>query len=158
MPERPETVKKKTADNRKELTPDDYWYIYLTEGLSGVNRRLPFPRSALATLEPLLFKHVPTDPRCVSCRAPFGGLGVPVMRAIGRQQSALNPSICAVCENYALTHKAKAELDLAILFADVRGSTKLAEQMKPVEFSQLINRFFNSVTYELVVPVEWWKS
>jgi len=139
------------ADIKKDLTPDEYWYIYLTEGLRGVNKHFPFHRRILANLEPLFFRLVPTDPRCVSCRAPFRGLGVPVMRAIGRQQSTLNPSICAVCENYALKYKTKAELDLAILFADVRGSTKLAERMKPAEFSQLINRFFNASTNELVL-------
>ena len=31
-----------------------------------------------------------------------------------------------------------------MLFADVRGSTTLAEQMRPTEFSRLMNRFFDS--------------
>jgi adenylate cyclase len=30
-----------------------------------------------------------------------------------------------------------------MLFADVRGSTTLAEQMRPAEFSRLMNRFFD---------------
>jgi adenylate cyclase len=35
---------------------------------------------------------------------------------------------------------------MAILFADVRGSTALSEKMSPMEFSRLINRFYTSAT------------
>jgi len=41
----------------------------------------------------------------------------------------------------AMNHFGGAEIELTLLFADVRGSTKLGEQMTPVEFSQLIGRF-----------------
>jgi adenylate cyclase len=37
-----------------------------------------------------------------------------------------------------------------MLFADVRGSTRLAEQMSAREFSQLINRFYKVATHVLV--------
>jgi len=37
-----------------------------------------------------------------------------------------------------------------MLFADVRGSTSLAEKMSPSDFSQLINRFFNAATDVLI--------
>jgi adenylate cyclase len=37
-----------------------------------------------------------------------------------------------------------------MLFADVRGSTALAEQMSPLEFSRLINRFYAVATDILV--------
>jgi adenylate cyclase len=35
-----------------------------------------------------------------------------------------------------------SEVDVSILFADVRGSTALAERMSPADFSQLIARFY----------------
>lgn len=35
---------------------------------------------------------------------------------------------------------------MAMLFADVRNSTELSEQMSPTEFSQLINRFYSDST------------
>ncbi len=37
-----------------------------------------------------------------------------------------------------------------MVFADIRGSTNLAEQLGPLEFSQLINRFFHVAAEELV--------
>jgi adenylate cyclase len=37
-----------------------------------------------------------------------------------------------------------------MLFADVRGSTKLAEQMSPREFSLLINRFYTVASHVLI--------
>jgi adenylate cyclase len=39
---------------------------------------------------------------------------------------------------------------MTMLFADVRGSTELAEQMSPLEFSQLMNRFYATATGVLV--------
>jgi adenylate cyclase len=37
-----------------------------------------------------------------------------------------------------------------MLFADVRGSTTLAEQMSALEFSRLINRFYTVATHVLI--------
>jgi adenylate cyclase len=54
-----------------------------------------------------------------------------------------------MCEKFASEHQGGAEIELTMLFADVRGSTRLAEGMKPVEFSRLINRFYRTVTAEL---------
>jgi adenylate cyclase len=39
---------------------------------------------------------------------------------------------------------------MAMLFADVRGSTTLAEKMRASEFSQLINRFYQSAAQVLI--------
>ena len=39
-----------------------------------------------------------------------------------------------------------AEIELSILFADVRGSTTIAEHMSPTDFSQLIDRFYKATT------------
>jgi adenylate cyclase len=40
-------------------------------------------------------------------------------------------------------HPGGAEVEISMLFADVRGSTTLAEQMRPIEFSRLMNRFYD---------------
>ncbi|HKZ44579.1 MAG TPA: adenylate/guanylate cyclase domain-containing protein [Anaerolineales bacterium] len=42
------------------------------------------------------------------------------------------------------------EVELSLLFADVRGSTSLAEKMSPTEFRNLINRFYSVSTNVLV--------
>ncbi len=42
------------------------------------------------------------------------------------------------------------ELEISMLFVDVRGSTSLAEKMKPKDFSQLMNRFYKAATGVLI--------
>jgi adenylate cyclase len=42
------------------------------------------------------------------------------------------------------------ELEISMLFVDVRGSTKLAEGMRAAEFSRLMNRFYQAATEALI--------
>jgi adenylate cyclase len=96
----------------------------------------------------LVFKRLPSNPRCRFCNAPFRGLGAPLMRLIGRGPSALNPLFCAICLDEAPV--GGAEIELTMLFADIRGSTALAEKMSPMRYSQLIDRFFSTATEVLI--------
>jgi adenylate cyclase len=64
----------------------------------------------------------------------------------GVKPSRMNPHFCNMCEQFAQDYQGGAEVELTILFADIRGSTRLAERMNPTEFSQLINRFYNTTT------------
>jgi adenylate cyclase len=43
-----------------------------------------------------------------------------------------------------------AELDIAVLFADVRGSTILGERLGPAEYAMLLNRFYAAATETLI--------
>jgi adenylate cyclase len=89
------------------------------------------------------FRILPHDPRCKLCNAPFHGIGGMVVGALyGRKQSGLNPRFCNVCEEFAKKFPGGAEVEMSMLFADVRGSTALSEQMTSIEFSKLINRFY----------------
>jgi adenylate cyclase len=92
------------------------------------------------------FRFLPHDPRCKICYSPFHGMGGFVMRSMGRKQSNLNPNFCNVCEEFAQKHPGGAEVEMSMLFADVRGSTALSEQMTAIEFSRLINRFYVGTT------------
>lgn len=94
--------------------------------------------------------HLPANPRCRLCNAPFSGFGAPLMRLIGKPPSTRNPHFCASCENFMTLHQGGAEIELTILFADVRGSTTLAEQMNASDFSQLLKRFYVAATEVLV--------
>jgi adenylate cyclase len=67
---------------------------------------------------------------------------------MGRDQSRYNPHFCQKCEVFE--HPGGAEIVLTMLFADVRGSTTLAEKMSAREFSQLINRFYTVATHVLI--------
>ncbi len=93
------------------------------------------------------FRILPHDPRCKLCHAPFHGIGGMVVGALyGRRQSYLNPYFCNVCEDFAKKFPGGAEVEMSMQFADVRGSTSLSEQMTPIEFQKLINRFFAGST------------
>ena len=60
----------------------------------------------------------------------------------------MNPSYCNICLNS--TPVGGTEIELSMLFADVRGSTRLAEGKSPAEFSRLINRFYGTATKALI--------
>jgi adenylate cyclase len=72
------------------------------------------------------------------------------MRLVGKSPSNKNPNLCNVCDTLARTQRGGAEIELSMLFADVRGSTALAEGMNPSEFSRLMNRFFAAANQVLV--------
>ncbi len=97
-----------------------------------------------------LFRILPSSPRCKVCYSPFGGAGGFVMRLIGRKPARMNPLICGSCERFAETHPGGAEIPLTLLFADIRGSTTLAETLGTTQFSALIARFYDAVTEELI--------
>src|SRR2546425_13145165 len=44
-------------------------------------------------------KHLPSEPRCKMCAAPFGGIGYPLMRILGRDRWTKNPKYCRNCFN-----------------------------------------------------------
>ena len=66
------------------------------------------------------------------------------MRFAGKRRSSKNPNFCNICEEFAQNHKGGAEVVMTLLFADVRGSTALAEKMSPSEFTHLMNRFYSA--------------
>lgn len=119
-----------------ETKVEDKWYQMLTQGET-------MPRNVRHLLGLL-----PSSPRCKTCNSPFKGLGGILMHMIGRDQSRYNPRFCQSCERFE--NPGGAEVVLTMLFADVRGSTTLAEQMSPLEFSRLMNRFYTVATDVLV--------
>jgi len=93
------------------------------------------------------FNILPHDPRCKLCHAPFQGIGGTMVGALyGRKQSSLNPQFCNICEDFAKKFPGGAEVEMSMLFVDVRGSTALSESMSAMEFQKLINRFFIGTT------------
>ncbi len=97
-----------------------------------------------------LLKRLPSDPRCKLCGAPFHGPLGPVMRRLGRAQWSKNPKYCERCDHLLRSAHGGAEIECSLLFADVRGSTSLAEQMRPAEFGALMERFFRTAADVLI--------
>jgi adenylate cyclase len=87
---------------------------------------------------------LPSPPRCKLCNAPFRGPGGLLMRAIRYGPSTLNRRLCKWCIRAVHKHPGGAEVEISVLFADVRGSTAIAERMLPEEFSRLMSRFYGA--------------
>lgn len=111
-----------------------FWTEFLTRGDSNERR----VRSTL--------KHLPASPRCTLCAAPFKGIGGGLMRAIGKRPSRWNPAMCNSCFDFIIEHHGGAEIDVSLLFADIRGSTAMAERMSAAEFRSRLDRFYATAT------------
>ena len=71
-----------------------------------------------------------------------GPLAVP-LRIFGITQSKMNPNICTICERAFRRVKKHRHVSATatILFADIRGYTRLSERMDPVQLSDIVSVF-----------------
>jgi adenylate cyclase len=97
-----------------------------------------------------LYKHFPREPRCKMCAVPFAGPMATIMRMRGRGRWSKNPKYCAMCFSLVSGVRGGAEIPCTLLFADVRGSTQLAERISSSEFSRLLNRFYDTAARILI--------
>jgi adenylate cyclase len=90
-----------------------------------------------------LLERIPSPPRCKLCAAPFAGAGGAVLQHLGYRRFAGNPQLCENCiRGYSNREIRGAEVTLSLLFADIRGSTALGEQMRPAEFRAFLEHFY----------------
>ncbi len=95
-------------------------------------------------------RRIPSPPRCKMCAAPFGPPGGWVLRYFGHARWAKNPKYCEGCFRTLQANHGGAEVDCSLLFADVRGSTTLAEGMRPAKFRALMGRFYDEAFAALI--------
>ena len=91
-----------------------------------------------------VWRHVPSSPRCKVCAAPFSGPGSLVSRFIMGGRATTNPLVCNACFGDLRRHRGGAEVPLSVLFADVRGSTALAERIGAAAYTKLLHRFYSA--------------
>ena len=84
------------------------------------------------------------------CAAPFGPPGGLVLRYFGHARWTKNPKYCEGCFRTLQANHGGAEVECSLLFADVRGSTALAELMRPAEFRALMGRFYDEAFAALI--------
>jgi adenylate cyclase len=96
------------------------------------------------------WRSLPRPPRCKLCLRPFAGVGGAVMRMINLGPWDKNPRYCRGCYQDIDGNPGGAEVELSMMFADVRGSTGLAEGMSPRDYSRLMNRFYDVAARALV--------
>ncbi len=87
-----------------------------------------------------VMRRLPGDPRCAVCHAPYGGMGGRIMGRFGFGPSRKNPRLCSQC--FEKAPMGGTEMDVGILFADIRGFTSLAERHTPNALATLLNRFY----------------
>ncbi len=121
----------------RRATDEDEWRRQLTVGTAIRWKRR-------------LRNRLPSNPRCKMCAAPFAGLGGAVMPLFGHARWPKNPKYCTGCFHALRSNHGGAEIECSLLFADVRGSTSLAEQMSARDFTGLMGRFFDTATSVLV--------
>ena len=126
-------------NDKKSVDVGNVWWFWFSTNAFAVDKRL---RHVLRVL--------PRDPRCKFCNAPFQGIGGIVRVLFGKQRSALNPRYCNLCEIASQEFPGGAEVEMSMLFIDIRGSTALSEKISPTEFSQIINRFYAAATKVII--------
>lgn len=94
-----------------------------------------------------IFRHLPSDPRCKLCYAPYAPPFGPILGALGFGKWPKNPALCGSCLRIMERAQGGAEIDLSMLFADVRGSTELAAGMSPRDYHRLLNGFYRVATH-----------
>jgi adenylate cyclase len=72
------------------------------------------------------------------------------MKAIGLGPWTKNAKYCTGCFRELRRSHGGAEVECSLLFADVRGSTQLAERIGAREFNRLMGRFYDTATDVLV--------
>jgi adenylate cyclase len=116
----------------REDQVEKFWYTWCMQGP---------PRDKV--VRGRIFRTLPARARCKFCFAPFDGAGGAVARTVFQvYPSRFNPRYCNVCDDFAMKHQGGAEVPVTMFFADIRGSTALAEKIEPKVFSELINRFY----------------
>jgi len=112
------------------------WQRVLVDGLEALS------------LAQRVFRHLPSAPRCKMCYNPFGGVGGWLVGLVGFTPSRKNPNLCAKCCDRL--PPGGLEIDIAVLFADVRGSTAICEQVGARAFADLLNSFYRIATSVLL--------
>lgn len=95
-----------------------------------------------------VFRRLPREPRCKLCQNPFAGFGGKLAGWMGRKPSRKNPNLCQYCFDHL--PEGGIELDIGVVFADVRGSTTIGQRSTATDFPQRLNRFYAHATDVLI--------
>jgi adenylate cyclase len=96
------------------------------------------------------FGRLPSPPRCKLCYAPFHGLGGALLKPwFGPWER--HPQLCKNCMK-ALTKRGVggAEVEISMLFVDIRGSTGLGERLGPAAYAALLTAFYRLAANAIV--------
>ncbi len=89
-----------------------------------------------------MWRRIPSAPRCKVCASPFHGAGGVVARVFWHGPMKNNPLLCKACFGRLSERPGGAELEISVVFADVRGSTGLAERTSAGDYRGLIQDYY----------------
>lgn len=89
-----------------------------------------------------VWRRLPSPPRCRVCLAPFHGPGGLAARATGFGPTTDSTILCRKCFGRLSRMPGGAEVEVSILFADVHGSTGIAEQVPAATFGALLQEYY----------------
>jgi adenylate cyclase len=126
------------------------WYFYLTG-----EWHTPFPNELKTYRAFFDFQYkfnwmFPSELHCHECGKPMTGFWGNIFRVMGSAPSSFSPKLCISCEKSARQYELGAEVELTMIFADVRDSTPLAESLGPTGFKEIIGRFYKETSKVLV--------
>jgi adenylate cyclase len=129
---------------------NETWYYYL----SG-EWHTPFPNELKTARTFIDFQHkfysiFPSDLHCHECGIPIQGFWGTIWRFMGSAPSTFSPRLCSACEKSARHYEVGAEVELTMIFADVRDSTILAEAKGPTGFKKIIGEFYKETSKVLI--------
>jgi adenylate cyclase len=112
------------AFDRRRLARDDS-YFFSTYCHAGIMSRVRWVN-----------RRLPSSPRCKVCLLPFGGSG----RVVGFKPSRKNPNHCRAC--FEAAPLGGHDMEVGVLFADIRGFTSWCESQPPEAVARALNRFY----------------
>lgn len=126
------------------------WYYFL----SG-EWHTPFPSELKTAREFINFQHrfysiFPSNLHCHECGIPINGFWGSIWRFMGSAPSSFSPRLCSACEKSARQYEVGAEVELTMIFADVRDSAPPAESKGPSGFKEIIGRFYKETSKILI--------
>jgi adenylate cyclase len=89
-----------------------------------------------------VWRRIPSGPRCKVCASPFHGAGGLMARLVWHGPMRNNPLLCKACFGQLSKNPGGAELEISVVFADVRGSTALAERTSAGDYHGLIQTYY----------------
>ena len=120
------------VDERRDFNP--LWRSIF----SGEHPELKRGRKMLRLISPT------ANNRCRLCYAGFDGFSAPLMRIIRPRAMAAQSTFLRKMRFVIAQQRGGAEIEIAMLYADVRGSTELAARLGPIGFAALMQRFFQT--------------
>jgi adenylate cyclase len=92
---------------------------------------------------------LPASPRCVMCAAPFRGFGGVAMRILDKGRSWRNNRFCNACDKFINTYPGGADVDMTLLFADVRDSVTLGQNFSGADVAHITIDYYDVVKQQI---------